>query len=151
MQQVNFHILENEDYSGKLRYACRLVREAYRQGMKVNIRTSSPDQSSQLDAMLWTFSQGSFIPHAIIGPERLKREDYPVQLGENVGAAPREDETVDMLVNLCQQPCPRPEQYARVDEVVCSEPADKQAARDRFRDYRSQGIEPDTRRISSIT
>ncbi len=150
MRQVNFHILENEDYKGKLRYACRLVREAYGQGMKVNIRTSNPDQSSQLDAMLWTFSQGSFIPHAIAGAERerLDRDDYPVQLGEHVGEEPREDEIVDALINLCQQPCPRPDQYARVDEVVCSDPADKQAARARFRGYRNQGIEPDTRRIA---
>lgn len=148
MRQVNFHILENEDYNGKLRYACRLVHEAWGQGMKVNIRTSNPDQSSQLDSMLWTFSQSSFIPHAIAGPDRPDRDDYPVQLGENVGEGQRQDETVDVLINLCRQPCPQSEQYARVDEVVCSDPEDKQAARDRFRGYRSQGIEPDTRRIS---
>lgn len=148
MRQVNFHILENEDYNGKLRYACRLVREAYDQGMKVSIRTSNTDQSNQLDAMLWTFSQGSFIPHTIAGPKRLDWDDYPVQLGEHVGEGPHEDETADMLINLCQQPEPCPEQFARVDEVVCSDPVDKQAARDRFRGYRSQGIEPGARRIS---
>ncbi len=150
MQQVNFHILENADYNGKLRYTCRLVREAYSRGLKVNIRTTNPDQSSQLDAMLWTFSQGSFIPHAIAGPDRPDREDYPVQLGENIDQPP-ETESVDMLINLCQQPGSRPHQYARVDEVVCSDPVDKQAARDRFRGYLSQGIKPDTRKISSTT
>ncbi len=148
MQQVNFHILENEDHNGKLRYACRLAREAYSQGMKVSIHTSNPDQSSQLDAMLWTFSQSSFIPHAIAGPKRPDWEDYPVQLSENIDESPQADETADALINLRQQPCPRQDQYARIDEVVCSDPMDKQAARDRFRSYRSQGIEPNTRRIS---
>ena len=148
MRQVNFHILENEDQSGKLRYVCRLVREVWGQGMKVSIHTSNSDQSSQLDAMLWTFSQGSFIPHAIVGLERPDWDDYPVQLSENIGQGLHAGETADALINLRQQPCPQPDQYARIDEVVCSDPVDKQAARDRFRDYRSQGLEPDTRRIS---
>ena len=150
MQQVNFHILENTDHNGKLRYACRLAHTAHGRGLKVSIHTPDPDQSSRLDAMLWTFSQDSFIPHAIVGPQPLNWQDYPVQLevGEEVGSGSRADEPVDVLINLGRQLCPRPDQYARIDEVVCADPADKQAARDRFRGYRSRGIEPNTRRIS---
>ncbi len=148
MQKVNFHILESNDHNGKLRYACRLVHAAWEQGMKISIHTADPAHSSRLDDLLWTFSQSSFIPHATAGAQPLDWDDYPVQIGENADEGAGTEKPVDALINLCRQSCRQPQRYALIHEVVSSDPADKQAARERFRHYRSRGIEPNTSRIS---
>ena len=46
----------------KLGYTCRLLRKAWRAGNRVWV-AGSVDQLARLDAMLWAFEPGEFIPH----------------------------------------------------------------------------------------
>lgn len=148
MQQVDFYILGNQDHDAKLKYVCRLARKAYGQGMKVYLQTGDHARSVRLDTLLWTFSQSSFIPHAIVGCDRVGWDDYPVQLSENPEKIEAGVEIADILINLHQELQHLHLQYSRIAEVVCGDPADKESARNRFRSYRDQGIEPNTYRIA---
>jgi DNA polymerase IIIc chi subunit len=44
---------------------CRWVEHLVEQGENVQVAADSTMAAQQLDAMLWTFSQGGFIPHRI--------------------------------------------------------------------------------------
>ena len=60
MTTVNFHNLERAE---KDRAVCRLAHQYYEGGRKVLVLVGSEEQAKRLDALLWTFSQSSFIPH----------------------------------------------------------------------------------------
>jgi len=46
---------------------CRWVERFYDQGKRVQVAAGSAPAAQNLDQLLWTFAQGSFIPHRI-GP-----------------------------------------------------------------------------------
>jgi DNA polymerase-3 subunit chi len=141
--QVDFYILENPDSREKHKYACRIVQKAYSRGLRVYVHMDDPAQCEQLDSLLWTFSQGSFIPHSICSDKFLDWNDFPVQIGES-GA---DDIGASILVNLRTEVSPAYNQFERVVELVGADPADKASARDRFRYYREHGLEPETHNV----
>lgn len=47
---------------------CRWVESLFEQGKSVQVAAGSTTAAQQLNALLWTFSQGSFIPHRILDP-----------------------------------------------------------------------------------
>ena len=46
---------------------CHWVEHFYDQGKRVQLLAGSAPAAQNLDQLLWTFAQGSFIPHRIIG------------------------------------------------------------------------------------
>lgn len=50
----------------KLPLLCRVAEKNFRRGNTVAIHASDEDQAEQIDGKLWTFSQNSFVPHAIL-------------------------------------------------------------------------------------
>ena len=141
-EQVDFYILEDADPHAKLRAACRIIQKAFSQGLKVYAQTAGPAQSEALDRLLWTFSQGSFIPHAIADPEPRPWPDYPVQLGAGPPPAGAE-----VLINMADGDPGQPRPCRRIIELVGAAAPDKAAGRQRFRAYREQGLEPNTHRL----
>lgn len=140
--RVDFYVLEREALADKYAYACRIANKAYASGLKVYVRADELAACATLDEMLWTFSQSSFIPHAICdGMHDVER--YPVQIG--CGEAP--EGCRDVLISLKEKP---PADYARFDrvvELIIAQAADKSSGRDRFRFYREQGVEPQTHKV----
>ena len=93
MTEVDFYILNNDDALQRARFACRLADKAYKLGHRVYIHTESAQQTNQLDDLLWTFQQNSFVPHCVFdGDDR----HTPVQLGHD--AEP--DASHAVLINL---------------------------------------------------
>jgi DNA polymerase III subunit chi len=45
---------------------CRWVEHFYDQGRRVQVLAGSAPAAQNLDQLLWTFAQGSFIPHRIV-------------------------------------------------------------------------------------
>jgi DNA polymerase-3 subunit chi len=136
MTRVDFHT----GVADKLVHACRLLRKAWRAGNRIVV-TGSPEQLARLDALLWTFEPGEFIPHArlraggTIAP-RLARTpiwlaDTPADAGER-----------DLLVNLGPGLAPGFEGYARVIEIVADPPDEVAGGRQRWRAYLAAGLTP---------
>ncbi len=57
---------------------CRYADRLFSEGRKVQILVDSTSSAQLVDQTLWTFSQSSFIPHAISGPESKEIPDEPV-------------------------------------------------------------------------
>ena len=144
--QVDFYVLGRDDVAAKHHHACRLVNEAHGRGLKVYLRTDDPQHSRLLDKMLWTFDQGSFVPHVVCDDARDRPHDinrYPVQIGHDDAPA----DCVDLLVSLRREVPADYVKFSRVAEVIIDREADKSAGRARFRFYRERGITPKTHKI----
>lgn len=62
---------------------CRLAERFYTEKHKVQVLVDSTPDAQLLDNLLWTFSQGSFIPHAVCGPEsEISSEPVVITIGE---------------------------------------------------------------------
>jgi DNA polymerase-3 subunit chi len=141
--RVDFYVLEGADDRARLLYACRLIEKAYLQRHTVCVTVDTPDAAESFDGLLWTFSDQSFVPHAIAAgaPVAATAPGTPVQVGCRVPVA------ADLLVNLGHEVPDFYENYARVAEFVDAEPTRRDAGRRRFVQYRDRGHPPETHRV----
>lgn len=110
-----------------------LTQKAVRAGHRVWVLARDPAQAAEVDAKLWTEPPGGFLPHCHIDHELARRT--PVLIGHDPDAAPHED----VLLNLRDEMPVCFSRFGRLLEVVGSDPAAVQAARERFRFYRDRG------------
>lgn len=138
--RVDFYILDTNGAAGWLNFVCRLTEKAYGTLEAIYAHTGSAALAQQLDEMLWTFRQGSFIPHEILS-------DAPPRAPVRIGTPEHSPESGDLLINLTGQVPAFAEQFDRIAEVVDADPARRAAGRELFRQYRDMGLEPVTHNI----
>jgi DNA polymerase-3 subunit chi len=136
--QVDFYVLAAADPRARLVTACRLAEKAYEQGLHVTVRTSTPGETAAFDELLWTFAEGSFVPHTVWPSEPETALATPVLVGSS--AFP--DTHRDVLINLASDAPADFSAYARVCEIVDGDEAGKRAGRARWRFYREAGCSP---------
>ena len=136
--QVDFYILDATAEQERFRTACRLAEKAWQKGHRVFIHTDSMQAAKQIDDMLWTYRQDSFVPHALLRERQAVEADdcEPVLVGDGM-AEPTE---LDVLINLGESVPPFAERSARVAEIVSGDEPARRAGRTRYRDYRDRGI-----------
>jgi DNA polymerase-3 subunit chi len=145
--QVDFYILEDEDGNARLRVACRVADKAVQLDQRVFICAGSELEARQLDDLLWTFSDGSFLPHRIVGAGGaggVEARDEPVLIGLEAGPV---GERWDLLINLSPEVPQGYERYARVAEIVDADPERRRQGRERYRYYRDLGLAPVTHEV----
>lgn len=136
--QVDFYLLSEPDARAPFRTACRLAEKAYEQGHRVLVRTADAAATAQLDEMLWTFSDRSFVPHCVWPAEPELVAATPVLVSSSAGP----DTHRDVLINLGADAPPDRADYARVLEIVAADDDAKRLARARWRTYRESGLDP---------
>jgi DNA polymerase-3 subunit chi len=135
--RVNFYILDDTSDSARLRLAARIAEKAMLQDQHVYINTNDPQESSRLDELLWTFSQGSFVPHRIIDSAPGQDTPEPVLIGTAVAI----DAPCEVLINLGRDVPEFFSRYDRVAEIVDAEASRRDAGRARYKYYRDRGYE----------
>lgn len=123
-------------------FICKLVEKAYREQHRVYIRTATPEQTRQLDNLLWTFRAGSFIPHQIYSGVLPARENSVI-----LGTLEAPDDWLQTLINLAPEIPEMPGEYKFIIEVLDNSEACKQAGRKRYRDYQRMGLKINTHTI----
>lgn len=142
MARVDFYILNQAGQHSRQMFACRLAEKAYRLETTVHIHAQSRDDAERLDEMLWTFRDGSFVPHECLSTGAAGA-DVPVTIGcEGDAVEPR-----DLLINLCDDIPACAEGFPRVAELVTSDDDCKQLSRRRFADYRDRGHTLETHKL----
>jgi DNA polymerase-3 subunit chi len=141
MSLVDFHILDNNENLALLRYACRLIRKAYKNNFKVYVRTENDQDMIQLDTLLWTFSELDFIPHATVETESGQE---PVI----IGMIDRQGDSKTILINLSTKMAEDYSSYSRVFELIGNDPNVKTAGRDRYRRYRKMNDQVNNHHIA---
>lgn len=133
MTDIAFHF----NAPDKLAYVCRLLRKAVGSGAKVVVVADNPTLQT-LDTQLWTFAPLEFVPHCRIDSPPEQRHASPIILTTGLNdaqALPHQQ----VLVNLCATVSAGFERFQRVIEVVSLDDADRQSARQRWKQYTDQG------------
>ncbi|MFL2547392.1 MAG: DNA polymerase III subunit chi [Candidatus Rariloculaceae bacterium] len=152
MTQVDFYILGTNSQDSWLRLACRITEKAIKRNLDVYMHSESEADANKLDRLLWTFSQGSFIPHRIIGNNTEPPYEEPVLIGCHSPATEPATGTEasqkwDVMINLTGEVPEFFSRYDRVAEVVDADPTRRERGRERFRFYRDRGYELTTHNI----
>lgn len=140
MARIDFYVLSQTGEQARQTFACRLAEKAYRLNNTVHIETSNRTDANRVDELLWTFRDGSFVPHHVVGGADL---DSPVTIGcESDATTPK-----DLLINLSNDIPAIIESFPRIAELVSSDQDCKQRSRKRYAAYRDQGHEIDTHNV----
>lgn len=145
MTRIDFYILEQKQASNRNLFVCRLLEKIYKKGHQSLVHLSDLRQAQQLDDLLWTWRQGSFIPHEI-GNETDGQSVCPIlinyQSGNRAGAGIN-----DVLVNLTPEIPQFFSSFDRVVEVVDNQEQNRKLARERYRFYQQRGYPLETHEI----
>ncbi|HYA39123.1 MAG TPA: DNA polymerase III subunit chi [Candidatus Methylomirabilis sp.] len=142
MTRVDFYLIEDAADRGKDIAVCRLAHKAFLLGHRIYILTETDEDARRLDRLMWTFSAGSFIPHAT--STENGDADHPVLIGHDEPPAAHED----VLIQLAPKVPEYFSRFQRVAEVVDDNEDGKALARERFRFYRDRGYTLQTHQLS---
>ena len=143
LPRVDFYVLEEASARARLRTACRVVEKAYLAGQTVLVWHTEAEELREFDELLWTFSDGSFVPHEPLTAGGF--DSAPVLL--SVGTPP--PGPVDVLVNLAADVPACSSVAQRVAEFIDGDPDRRQAGRARFRAYKDRGLQPTTHNLKT--
>jgi DNA polymerase III subunit chi len=148
--RVDFYVLEEPSSSGRLKVACKLAEKAYLSAQTVLVWHTDPAELRAFDEMLWTFNDGSFVPHEVLLPtgdslagRSVAASDCPVLL--SLGVAPSAN--VDIVINLSPELPTCLSQTRRVAEIIDGDDTRRRAGRARFKAYRELGVQPASHNI----
>ncbi len=131
LTKVDFYLVQGNDAPRRYRFACRLVDKAYTLGHRVHIHTDTAHTASQLDDLLWSFHDRSFIPHDI---EPQNQAQTPVTIGH--GWMP---DQCDVLINLAAEIPEFFSRFKRVAEIIDQDEHRRERGRIHYRHYRDHG------------
>src|SRR5271167_1228353 len=95
-ERVDFYVLKSAAAKQRWLFACRLTEKAYLRDLRIVIINQTLADAKELDELLWTFNERSFIPHQICLDGESLDLATPVQLALQSTATP----AADLLVNL---------------------------------------------------
>lgn len=120
----------------------KLAAQQYRAGKRVFIYIDNQQDAHLIDQHLWEFDADSFVPHNLQGEG--PRAGAPVEIGNMPPVAQR-----SVLINLATA---LPDFIRRFEQVFDFVPLDetaKQAGRERFKQLKALGVQPQTQQIDS--
>ena len=142
MARIDFYVLKQSGETSRQKFACRLAEKAYRLQHTVHIHTGNMADAERINELLWTFRDGSFVPHHIIGAAADVRQSAVTIGCDQHLAQPR-----DLLINLGEAIPTFAETFPRIAELVTSDDECRQQGRKRFANYRSQGHTLETHKV----
>ena len=133
--RADFYLVAKPRFRGQpLLLVCELAKRCHGTGKPTLVLCASAAQAEELDDLLWSFEEDSFIEHQIAGLDEDEAE-VPVLLvppGVDVAMRP-------LAINLRAEAVPPG--FERVLEVVPPEPAARLPLRERWRHYQALGLE----------
>jgi len=140
--RVDFYLSEEAGEVARLRLACRIAEKAYLAKQKVVCYSDDPALLPRFDELLWTFGDGSFVPH-----DTVTRDGAPCEAPVALTTGPMPAGHADVLITLSQAVPPFFDKFARVAEFLYARPEVRSAGRERFKVYRGKSIEPQTHNV----
>ena len=147
--QVDFYILSEQSLDPLL-VACRIAEKAWRNQYSVQVNVADAEHAEQLDALMWTFRQDSFLPHQIASLSSAAAQEAgvaalptrPVQ----IALCDSQAGDSSMVINAAGAKSRLPEilldaqcdTLERIAEVVAADSNAKRSARERYRSYRER-------------
>jgi DNA polymerase-3 subunit chi len=92
-----------------------------------------PDVATRIDRLMWTWPATGFVPHCPADDPLAPETPVLIARDEHTAA------DIPVLLNLSGECPPHFASFERLLEVVGADDADREAARGRFRSYKSRG------------
>ncbi len=131
--RVDFYLLSQSASEARMQVACRLLEKTYLHNHSAYIICKSKEHAIDLDQMLWTYKDASFIPHSLQG--ELTEFYVPLQIG-CLEDSPQS--SYNILFNLTDEIPIYYQQFSRIIEIIPNDEQIKSMSRRRYHDYRSQ-------------
>lgn len=132
--RADFYLVAKPRFRGQpLLLVCELAKRCHGTGKPTLVLCASAAQAEELDDLLWSFEEDSFIEHQIAGLDEDEAE-VPVLLvppGIDVPLRP-------LVINLRAEAVPAG--FERVLEVVPDDAAAREPLRERWKQYRARGL-----------
>jgi len=133
--RIEFYAIEKDRFKDKaLELVCVLAQKAFETQTPALLLVESAAHAEALDDLLWSFNDDAFIPHQVAGQD--DDDECPVLIvPPEFSPSPR-----PLCINLRVQPAA--DGAERVIELIPDNEAEKAAARERWKAYKTRGLEP---------
>lgn len=139
MKQVDFYLISNRVNDAKYKLASRLANKLQRMQKSCLIITDSETATTELDRVMWSFSDSSFLAHESIGDDTLASR---VQIGEgNLVSQTVLEREYSVIINLSPEIPSCNQHFDRIAEIVEADEGSKALARQRYKIYHGKGFE----------
>jgi len=135
MAKVSFYLFEKSP-ERQVDSTCRLCRKILRQPARIWLLCADTDLQQQLDECLWSFDPVSFIPHGI---------DQPQAMVCISATLPEQSDWI--IFNFNPEALEPYAKFSHIIEIIENHETAKQLGREKFKQYRRLGIEPDTHKL----
>lgn len=146
MKQVDFYLIVNQVSDAQFKLASRLSNKLSRLRQRALIVTDEPQAATDLSAVMWSFSDTSFVAHDVLDRNTV----YPgnVHISDVERAAGVSDyRDYQVLINLSSEVPVFNHHFDRIAEIVEADEGAKAGARHRYRRYAEEGFEIKTHSI----
>ena len=140
---VLFHHFESIERKDFLIYVCKLIEKGYKQNINpIFIKTDTQKQAEELDKVLWTFRQESYIPHTLVDQD--SNNTQPVQ----IGWIDNEIDDAEAIINLSDGMPDISNHLKKIHEIIENIDEKKEKARERWKKYKSIGFNIKAHKVS---
>jgi len=143
MTSVDFYISESTDIQVRNILACRLSEKACYSNAATFIHTQTENHSQEIDKLLWTFKEHSFIPHQLYNHEESTKHEHPILIGHDV----EPEKNFDILINLDNKIPEFYSRFNRVIEIVTNDAKQRDLSRKHYTFYKDRGYIINTHNI----
>ncbi len=128
---VDFYVLKETGAEASTLLACCLAEKAYLHHKTVYIHCAENKIAVDIDKLLWTFKEESFIPHA--SHTTAAAANAPIVIGCTYDEQHR---IYDILINLHPKINPEWQKFSRILDIINNDPLSKERGRQRYKYYR---------------
>ena len=132
MTEINFYVGKTDTLRGRLLLACRLVEKARERNLHVHIHTDGFNTTKQMDELLWTWNETSFIPHTT-------QITDDTQEAVTIANDHEPTKNCDYLINLSNQKPSFFSRYDKMAEIIDQSETILTAGRERYSFYKNRG------------
>ena len=132
--RIDFYIIPEKTTQATLTFTCRLIEKAHNNKNTSYIYVEDEARAQQINDLLWTFRDISFIPHDIAGKNQ---QGLPIQIGYGLDQ-PRQ--ISDVLFNLTSNVPDFFADFNRIIEIAPEEPSWQDSARNNYHHYQDKGF-----------
>ena len=143
MTRIDFYSLTEDSGGDRLLLTCRLAQRAHGEGLKVYIETADAPTARQLDRLLWTFRDDSFLPHGLVGETDPDLTPILIGIAEEMGP----QIAGQVLINLGLGVPAALDRFERLLEPIDLDPQVRAAGRRRYAHYKGLGYPLEHRQI----
>ena len=127
--RIDFYKLNSQNRTSINRFCCQLADKVVKMGKPVFVRTGDQAETRLLDDMMWTFSDSSFLAHAVLDDPDSTEE--PVVIGHSASG-----NAGYLLINLSDELPDDIQNYERIAEIINDAPQTLQHGRARYSTYK---------------